>query len=261
MPDSYTPPQEVQNNARRGLELRQEFNRGGTAVGVARARDLSNGKGISPDTINRMISYFARHEVDKQGEGWADQSNPSAGYIAWLLWGGDAGRTWAEKVKRQMEKDIEKQKDDFSIYIPISKMDDDLEGAWGVIVLIIGILITGWIFGFGWGLVNKINGELFEDSQGDLVEDYELEKAVYDFMLVPKHDEMHKRIVPTSKVVESFVVTDEKLSKMFPGESIPQGKRGWWIGIKIYDKEIYKKHQTGEYSGFSITGSAQRREV
>ncbi|OGM74531.1 hypothetical protein A2382_01510 [Candidatus Woesebacteria bacterium RIFOXYB1_FULL_38_16] len=28
----------------------------------------------------------------------------------------------------------------------------DLEGAWGVIVLIIGILITGWIFGFGWGL-------------------------------------------------------------------------------------------------------------
>ena len=243
MPDSYTPPQEVQNNARRGVELRQEFNRGGTAVGVARARDLSNGKGISPDTINRMISYFARHEVDKQGEGWADQSNPSAGYIAWLLWGGDAGRTWAEKVKRQMEKDIEKQKDDFSIYIPISKMDDEQQ-----IV-------------FGWGLVNKINGELFEDSQGDLVEDYELEKAVYDFMLVPKHDEMHKRIVPTSKVVESFVVTDEKLSKMFPGESIPQGKRGWWIGIKIYDKEIYKKHQTGEYSGFSITGSAQRREV
>ena len=100
MADSFIPPQDVRANAKRGLELRAKYGRGGTEVGVARARDLSNGKGISLDTINRMISYFARHEVDKKGEGWGKDS---AGYIAWLLWGGDAGRAWATRIKNDQE--------------------------------------------------------------------------------------------------------------------------------------------------------------
>ena len=44
MADGFVPPQEVRNNAKRGLELRAKYGRGGTEVGVARARDLSNGK-------------------------------------------------------------------------------------------------------------------------------------------------------------------------------------------------------------------------
>ncbi len=95
MADGFVPPQSVRNNAKRGLELRQKYNRGGTEVGVARARDLSNGKSLSIETIKRMVSYFARHEVDKKGEGWGKDS---AGYIAWLLWGGDSGRAWANKI-------------------------------------------------------------------------------------------------------------------------------------------------------------------
>lgn len=89
------PPKKVRANAARGLELRREFGRGGTAIGVARARDLSAGKDIPIETINRMISYFARHEVDKDGKDWSNRSSPSAGKIAWLLWGGDEGRAWA----------------------------------------------------------------------------------------------------------------------------------------------------------------------
>jgi len=101
----FTPPEGVRNEAKQGLKWRREHNRGGTPVGVARARDLSNGKEISPDTIGRMVSYFARHEVDKKGEGWkpGQKGFPSAGRIAWALWGGDAGRSWSAKVKRQME--------------------------------------------------------------------------------------------------------------------------------------------------------------
>lgn len=100
----FTPPQGARDEATKGLEWRDEYGRGGTAVGVARARDLSNGKRLSPDTINRMVSYFARHEVDKQGEGWSPDEDgfPSAGRIAWALWGGDPGKAWAEKVKEQM---------------------------------------------------------------------------------------------------------------------------------------------------------------
>lgn len=63
------PTQTMANNAKRGLELRKEFGRGGTEVGVARARDLMNRKNLSPRTVQRMFSYFSRHEVDKQGRG------------------------------------------------------------------------------------------------------------------------------------------------------------------------------------------------
>lgn len=101
----FTPPAGVREEAQKGLEWRREYGRGGTAVGVARARDLSNGTNITPDTAKRMASYFARHEVDKQGEGWSPGQDgfPSAGRIAWALWGGDPGQAWASKLTRQME--------------------------------------------------------------------------------------------------------------------------------------------------------------
>jgi len=103
MAEGFSPPQQVRANAARSLELRRKHNRGMTAVGVARARDLSNGKNISADTIKRMHSYFARHEVDKKGKDWANQSNPSAGYIAWLGWGGDAGRSWVNGIIKKLD--------------------------------------------------------------------------------------------------------------------------------------------------------------
>ncbi|WP_115563179.1 DNA-binding protein [Xanthomonas arboricola] len=98
-----SPPKNVAQAAARGLKLREQHGRGGTAIGVARARDLSAQKSLSAQTIRRMHSYFARHSVDKQGKGWADAKAPSAGYIAWLLWGGDAGQRWAERVLRQLD--------------------------------------------------------------------------------------------------------------------------------------------------------------
>jgi hypothetical protein len=100
------PTQAMAGNAKRGLELRREYGRGGTAVGVARARDIANRARLSPDTVKRMVSYFARHEVDKQASGWkqGEDGYPSAGLVAWLLWGGDSGRAWAEAKARQIDR-------------------------------------------------------------------------------------------------------------------------------------------------------------
>ena len=83
----FTPPAGVREEAARGLAWRDEFNRGGTDIGVARARDLSNGRSISPDTAKRMKAYFDRHEIDKQGKGFrpGEDGFPSAGRIAWAL--------------------------------------------------------------------------------------------------------------------------------------------------------------------------------
>jgi hypothetical protein len=106
--DGYKPTSEIATQAKKGLDLRKEFDRGGTEVGVARARDLSNRRQVSADTVRRMKAYFDRHAVDKKAKGskssgfWGEDSNPSAGYIAWLLWGGDAGRTWAERIVEQL---------------------------------------------------------------------------------------------------------------------------------------------------------------
>lgn len=105
--ESYTPTGAMIEEAGRGLEWRNEYGRGGTEIGVARARDIMNRRALSLDTVNRMISYFARHEIDKQGRGWSPDEDgyPSAGRIAWALWGGDAGRTWAEQIQRETRRE------------------------------------------------------------------------------------------------------------------------------------------------------------
>lgn len=129
MADGFIPPKGAQENARRGLELREEFKRGGTMVGVARARDLSNGKSLPLKTINRMVSYFARHEVDKKGKDWGNASNPSRGYIAWLLWGGDAGKTWADSIaEREKKKDKSMTTDLAHSYAAIIKQEKQDDG-------------------------------------------------------------------------------------------------------------------------------------
>jgi hypothetical protein len=104
----FEPPKGVQEAAELGLALRREHGRGGTLIGVARARDLAAGKTISPETIKRMTSFFARHEVDLDAPANRDRSDPGypgAGRIAWLLWGGDPGRRWAEKLADQMKRE------------------------------------------------------------------------------------------------------------------------------------------------------------
>jgi hypothetical protein len=106
----FTPPQGVRDAAIRALKKRAEqppSKRGMTAVGIARARDLSNGVTLSPDTIKRMVAYFTRHEVDKQGSTWEEYGK---GRQAWDGWGGDAGYTWAKKILAQMERADEKEK-------------------------------------------------------------------------------------------------------------------------------------------------------
>ncbi len=100
----HRPPAEVAAAAEKGLKLRAKFRRGGTTVGIARARDLQHRKSLSDLTVKRMASYFARHKVDKRAENFGNDEDPSAGYIAWLLWGGDPGQKWAEEHKKAIEE-------------------------------------------------------------------------------------------------------------------------------------------------------------
>jgi hypothetical protein len=96
--NGYKPNQRMASAARRGLRLREKFGRGGTDVGVRRAHQLAERKELADADVKSMHSYFARHAVDKKTDThrWNSDRDPSAGFIAWLLWGGDAGKVWAD---------------------------------------------------------------------------------------------------------------------------------------------------------------------
>jgi len=103
MAETYTPPQNVQDAAKRALVwiAAGKAGSGFTAVGRARAGQLARGEAISADTIRRMRSYFARHENDKKATGFVrgEDGFPSPGRVAWDAWGGDAGQVWANSVR------------------------------------------------------------------------------------------------------------------------------------------------------------------
>lgn len=120
--ESFVPPPAVAAAAARGLEYRSKAspsNKGGLSVseahkqgigsGVQRAVNLKNRDAVSSDTINRMVSFFARHagnesvSAENKGTPWNDK-----GYVAYLLWGGGAGKAWANKIKNQMMRESQR---------------------------------------------------------------------------------------------------------------------------------------------------------
>jgi len=101
--DTFIPNARMVANAKRALAVREKkpaSQRGMTAVGLARARDIANRRELSIETVRRMKAYFDRHEIDKKGETWADQGK---GWQAWQGWGGDAGRSWANAIVERVD--------------------------------------------------------------------------------------------------------------------------------------------------------------
>jgi hypothetical protein len=99
--ESYSDyPEAVRNNAKRGIELNEKGgNKCATQVGKVRAQQLASGQALSMETIKRMASYLARAEE------YYDESDSSAcGTISYLLWGGLAGKRWAESKLKENEK-------------------------------------------------------------------------------------------------------------------------------------------------------------
>jgi len=113
---NFVPPKAVANAAAKGLKYRQKAgDKGGLSVqqakkegigsGVQRAVNLKNRDKMSPGTVKRMKAFFDRHQKNKsidpkhKDEPWKDR-----GYVAWLLWGGDPGYSWAKKTVERMEK-------------------------------------------------------------------------------------------------------------------------------------------------------------
>ncbi len=100
-----TPPQAVRDACRRGLELAPDYGGPGLTEGAkARARAMAAGNAVGPDQAARMVAWFARHDANYTRQ----TSPPSPGYVAFLLWGGDAGRAWARGVAGGVDDEARK---------------------------------------------------------------------------------------------------------------------------------------------------------
>ena len=55
--------------------------------------------------VKHIANYFNRHEGDLKAEGAkpGDKGYPSAGLIAWKLWGGWPGKRWAQGIVERVE--------------------------------------------------------------------------------------------------------------------------------------------------------------
>lgn len=92
-------PDAVKNNAQRGIDLNEKHgNKCATQTGKVRAQQLAKGSPISADVVKRMASFLARAEE------YYDPSDTSAcGTISYLLWGGKAGKRWADARMKEIE--------------------------------------------------------------------------------------------------------------------------------------------------------------
>ena len=134
MADTFVPPEGVAAAAKRALEWIKDGQAGGgfTDTGRARASQLANRNAVSKDTISRMVSFFARHEVDKKAQGFnqGEKGFPSPGRVAWDAWGGDAGKSWSESVASKFNKEKTTMANDFAnSYAAIVKQEKQEDGS------------------------------------------------------------------------------------------------------------------------------------
>ena len=109
---------------------------------------------------------------------------------------------------------------------------------------------------FGWAWVSAADGDAIVDSQGDMIEPGELERAAYEHVLEFRqaggaHDPALRGV---GMLIESVVFTAEKRAAM----GITGAPDGWWVGYLIRDEDTWRRIVSGEYAMFSIEGAAWR---
>lgn len=106
------------------------------------------------------------------------------------------------------------------------------------------------------------------DRQGDIIHIDDLEEAAYRYVRESRvAGEMHMRDAddkptPAGDLIESFVVTPEKLTAMgVPEDVAKQVPVGWWGGYQVTSDDTWDKIESKKLTGFSIHGSGVRTPV
>jgi len=97
------------------------------------------------------------------------------------------------------------------------------------------------------------------DAQGEVYSADEVRKAAHSFMELfgGQFKVMHKgRPVDGVQVLETYVT---KAKEAHGGETFPMGT--WLMGVRVQDDELWADVQAGEFTGFSIGGTALRERL
>lgn len=224
MSDTYKPTTAVAAAAQRALKWIEEgfAGSGFTDVGRRRASQLANRQPVSADTIRRMNSYFARHEVDKQGKNFNNMEKPSAGRVAWDAWGGDAGKKWAAGIVKQLDKEEEKSMAietkatnvaETTAYAPIVKFEE---------------MDNGNLFVYGKATDDTL------DSDDQICDPAWLDSAMPKWFKFGNIREQHSNIAAGVAVEYS------------------REEDGHYIGVEVVDDNSKKKVRARVLKGFSI---------
>jgi hypothetical protein len=243
---SFSPTDAMKNNAKRGLTMREKYSRGGldasqakeegVGSGVARARDIINGN-LSLDTVKRMSAFFSRHEKNYKPEKKMQDGGPTAGTIAWLLWGGSAGVAWSRRILKQEEilksyiKDITEAELNLEDNIvgeklPITKaLDEELKQVTYVAML-----------------------PDHTDLHGDYTSEAEVRKAKESFnKSMMRANLFHLVMTDTFDVIESYLAPcDMVLNDQFVKKST------WLMTLQVHDDSLWQMIKDDEITGISI---------
>lgn len=246
MSKSFKPTEAMKNNARRGLALREKYGRGGLSTseagkegigsGVARARDISNGS-LSLESVKKMYAFFSRHEKNYKPKERESDGGPTAGTIAWLLWGGSAGFAWSRKILKEQEilKSYKKDIQDSEI-----NTEENLKG-------------------FSQQITKSVNEDLMQatyvvlvpddvDLHGDTYSEEEVRKACHNFNNhCMKANLFHLVETDGFVIAESYIApTDFILDEVFV-------KKGTWLATLQYlDEDLWEGVKNGDIQGVSI---------
>lgn len=250
--DSFTPPKSVREAAQRALDVRDDkppSQRGMTDVGLARARDLSNGRPVSLETVRRMVAYFDRHQSDKEGETWGDRGK---GWQAWNGWGGDPGRTWAEGILR--EHDSEKS-------VRVLKVDDERRL----------VTIVGYVSRDPAGRIlapeHRDDDGTAVDHSGETISAEDLEDAISAYMATDRDvDVMHEQGTGeesklAAECVQAFVFTDNDVEALEGLGMDADFPRMALLKIKVHSDELWADVKAGKLPMASLAGFFEREEL
>jgi hypothetical protein len=220
MSDTFKPPAGAAVAAKRALRWIEEGHAGSgfTATGHRRATQLANREQVSLETVKRMYSFFARHEVDKQGKDFANITKPSAGRVAWDAWGGDAGYSWAKRIVESMEeKSVVNEI--ASAFFGITKSEKQVDGT---------LIVTG------------IATDSSLDVDEQICDTEWLKTAMPEWFRWGNIREQHSNIA--AGVATEYENKDNK----------------HWITARVVDPASVKKVESGVLKGFSIGIRAPR---
>ena len=100
---NLTPPESVRAAARRGIKYHSEGKAGDgfESATLTRAKKIADGQELTPEHVKRMHSFFERHAGGRSEKAKKGEVTPWD--VAWLAWGGNAGRSWAASKVKELE--------------------------------------------------------------------------------------------------------------------------------------------------------------